>query len=165
MVHCKIDSGMGRMGCLPNALPSLLKALQVRCFYLLAVVNGSVGTRQLERMCWCVILAVSPPPPPAVSLPPQHPCFDVEGVITHFSSADDNEPFTSQQKGVFFDCVSEVRRAGFAPEFSHCGNSGATALGSEFTGNMARTGIALYGGGQFLRTIEGLRPCMQVKGA
>lgn len=110
--HLKIDSGMGRLGVLPEDLPEILTLL---------------------RSC---------------------PNLKLDGVITHFSVADEpGHPHTRRQLDTFLSCVAQVRAAGFSPTYIHAANSAASCdvdLDTIASGcNLVRPGIALYGGQPF----------------
>lgn len=73
----------------------------------------------------------------------------VEGVFTHFSVADsrreDDERYTALQYARFCDALAELDSYGIRPMLRHCANSAVTILHPEFSLNMVRGGIALYG--------------------
>ena len=70
----------------------------------------------------------------------------MEGVISHLAMADEPErPFTDQQLRSFRECLDRVRKAGFAPEFTHIGNSAAVFTRDIPECNLVRLGIVLYG--------------------
>jgi alanine racemase len=71
----------------------------------------------------------------------------VEGLMTHFASADDpsEDDFTKLQVRRFHDSLSVFRAAGHSPKFLDLSNSpGAVAAGAN-GGNMVRLGGVLYG--------------------
>jgi alanine racemase len=71
----------------------------------------------------------------------------VEGLMTHFASADDPEQdeFTALQIERFYDAVSKFRAAGFDPECIDLANSAGTIAHPDSRGNMVRLGGVLYG--------------------
>ena len=73
----------------------------------------------------------------------------VEGVFTHFSVADsrreDDERYTALQYARFCDALAELDSCGIRPTLRHCANSAVTILHPEFSLDMVRGGIALYG--------------------
>lgn len=93
----------------------------------------------------------------------------LEGVISHFASADElNESgryFSRLQAERFAWVLAETRKAGFAPRYVHISNS-AAALLREIPGcNLVRPGIALYGAipsPDFQGKLD-LRPVMRLK--
>jgi len=97
------------------------------------------------------------------------PHIALEGVVSHFASADElNESgryFSRLQAERFAWVLAEVRAAGFAPRYVHIANS-AAALLREIPGcNMVRPGIALYGAipsPDFQGKLD-LRPVMRLK--
>jgi alanine racemase len=77
------------------------------------------------------------------------PNIALEGLISHFASADELDEsgrrFTELQTARFEQVLAETRAAGFSPRYIHIANS-AGALLSDFPGcNLVRPGIALYG--------------------
>jgi alanine racemase len=70
--------------------------------------------------------------------------IDVDGVMTHLSSADESAETTALQLDRFDDAVDELRRRGLRPPLVHASNSpGLTARRGPHT--VARPGILLYG--------------------
>ncbi len=77
------------------------------------------------------------------------PNIELEGVISHFASADELDPdgceFTRMQIERFEKVLGDVRAAGFTPRYVHIANSAATMTGAMPGCNLVRPGIALYG--------------------
>lgn len=122
-VHLKVDTGMGRLGFLPGALP-----------------------RALEVLAACDRLRL-------------------EGIMTHYARADEEDPAPTRRQGVLFqEALDLVLAAGFRPRWTHARNSGALLLDRGPRGNLARPGIILYGSlppGLLGREAEfGLRPVL-----
>ncbi len=75
------------------------------------------------------------------------PNLILEGIMTHFASADDPEqdPFTIQQAAILQTAIDTLENAGFFPRWKHACNSSAT-IRFGFSGfNMVRIGLAAYG--------------------
>jgi len=77
------------------------------------------------------------------------PNITLEGVISHFASADEldesGQSFTTLQAECFAWSLAHIRTAGFSPRYVHIANS-AGALLQNFTDcNLIRPGITLYG--------------------
>lgn len=75
-------------------------------------------------------------------------CYSIspEGVFTHLSSADEEDPaFTEKQIKRFERAISEIRDAGLSFEEIHCANSSGLLYHKSLRKWSARTGIALYG--------------------
>jgi len=103
-VHLNVDTGMGRLGCLPAEAP--------------AVAGAIAAARHLER----------------------------EGMMTHFSSAEEEDPApTAEQVRIFDEVCREVERQGLAPRLFHAANSAGVARDLAPRLNVVRPGIALYG--------------------
>ncbi|MCK8625133.1 alanine racemase [Apilactobacillus xinyiensis] len=71
--------------------------------------------------------------------------FDVEGIFTHFSTADskDNSYFNKQLEK--FKSMKSFLLDHFAPKYVHVSNSATSLWHSECNGNMIRFGVAMYG--------------------
>ena len=73
----------------------------------------------------------------------------VEGVFTHFSSADslqaEDIAYTQMQFQQFQNTISLLESLGIRPEIRHCCNSGAVILHPEYAMDLVRPGILLYG--------------------
>ena len=72
-----------------------------------------------------------------------------EGAFTHFSAADsrlaDDEAYTETQYARFQAALAELESCGIRPALRHCANSAVTILHPEYSLDMVRGGIALYG--------------------
>lgn len=71
--------------------------------------------------------------------------LDIEGVYTHFATADEDAQFAQHQLGNFKQLVRLLRAGGFEIRYYHAANSPATLLDPEMHFNLVRTGIAMYG--------------------
>lgn len=116
-VHLKVDSGMGRLGIQPDCR---------RC-----------NTEGLEATPSAVEEAAS-----IVRLP--H--LELEGIFTHFATADDaDKTYANQQFEIFMDFTEELKRAGIDPPVKHAANSAAIIDLPDTHLDMVRAGIASYG--------------------
>ncbi len=77
------------------------------------------------------------------------PCLNVEGIFTHYSSADsicsDDVSFSDQQHSLFMQTINTLQEKGHKFKYIHCSNSAASALRNHSEGNLIRPGIILYG--------------------
>lgn len=97
------------------------------------------------------------------------PHLDIEGMISHFASADEldqsGRDYTALQADIFAKSVAIARGAGFNPRYLHIANS-AAAFGLDLpVCNLVRPGIALYGAlpsADFAGSMD-LRPVMALK--
>ncbi len=90
------------------------------------------------------------------------PAVCIEGLYTHFSSADDQATdFTNHQIARFRDAVDAVRRRGIRPAVIHASNSPGIVAYPEADFDAVRPGIILYGAHPF----EGssVRPARQIE--
>jgi len=73
--------------------------------------------------------------------------LDVEGVMTHFSSADDpaSDDYTSGQIRAFEALLEESNRRGYAFRYVHAANTAAVVRFPQTHFNMVRPGLAIYG--------------------
>ncbi len=75
-----------------------------------------------------------------------HPRVTVEGVFTHFSSADELDPApTDEQIDRFWRAIDRLDAKGLRPPFVHTSNSAAVLTGRSKGTNLVRCGIATYG--------------------
>ncbi len=96
-------------------------------------------------------------------------CIDLEGLISHFSTADELDEsgrnFTRLQGERFARALSEIRTAGFSPRYIHIANSAAALLGNIPDCNLIRPGITMYGAlpsSDFQGKLD-LKPVMRLK--
>lgn len=71
--------------------------------------------------------------------------LEVEGIFSHFSSADSDLLYTKRQNNIFDECVEEFKNNGIVPKFVHICNSIGIAKHDKSYNNMVRVGIAMYG--------------------
>ena len=102
-VHIKVDTGMGRLGALPQAITAI--GCQLRA------ANGIV----------------------------------LEGIYTHFATADDDLSFMNDQLNTFYGVLSQLRGCGIHVKFIHAANSAALLNGCGSVFNIVRPGVLLYG--------------------
>lgn len=91
--------------------------------------------------------------------------LEIEGLYTHFASADSSPAATALQIASFNRAVSVARRQGIRPRFLHAANSMGLVRFHRAHLNLVRPGIALYGldpAGKGKAPI-GLRPVLSLK--
>ena len=71
--------------------------------------------------------------------------LDVEGIYTHFSSADSDPEATEQQLDSFRHAIRPLRAAGINVRYTHAANSPATLATTDNHLNLVRPGLMLYG--------------------
>jgi alanine racemase len=91
--------------------------------------------------------------------------LEVEGVYTHFSSADSDPEYTALQVRRFRDLTVPLRAAGFKFRYVHAANSAGTLASPDNHFNAVRVGIALYGlsPSDTVRVPETFQPVMSWK--
>lgn len=94
------------------------------------------------------------------------PEVEIEGIFTHFASADAADPTPTHQQIARFDAVlDEVCQDGWRPRYVHAANSAAIFRFPEARYSMVRAGIALYGlnPSDTVRCPKGFRPALTFK--
>jgi alanine racemase len=89
----------------------------------------------------------------------------LEGVWTHFATAEADEPTTREQLARLLAAVEALKAEGIAPGLIHAANSAATILYPESHLDLVRPGGALYGLAAGPGLAEGLRPAMTLRSA
>lgn len=123
-VHIKVDTGMGRIGLLPEEVPPFAD--------------------RLRRL----------------------PHLQIEGIASHLSTADEEDPSFSQQQIDRFNWVIEMlRRIDIVPPYRHIANSAALVKLPSAHFNLVRPGIMLYGSypSPTLKGVVALRQVMSWK--
>ncbi|TMV50995.1 alanine racemase [Paenibacillus mesophilus] len=97
----------------------------------------------------------------------KHPSLNVEGVYTHFASADEaDKSYTLEQHGKFERIIGHFRNIGVQFRYVHTGNSAAGIECPELSYNMVRLGIGMYGlypSEEVNRERVALEPVMSIK--
>jgi len=71
--------------------------------------------------------------------------LEVEGMFSHFSSADSDIAYTQKQSNIFNECVEEFKKEGIQPNYIHiCNSIGMVKYNTSYN-DMVRVGIAMYG--------------------
>lgn len=72
--------------------------------------------------------------------------INIEGVFTHFATADEeNSSYAKQQLKVFVNSIRSLAAEGFTFPINHAANSAATILNPATHFQMVRVGVSLYG--------------------
>ncbi len=95
------------------------------------------------------------------------PGIIVEGIFTHFATADEKDRnYTLHQIELFESIISELNRIGILIPIRHVSNSAAILQYPELTLDMVRAGVILYGiypSDEVDRTVIDLKPAMILK--
>ncbi|KSU77384.1 alanine racemase [Fictibacillus enclensis] len=95
---------------------------------------GRIGTRDKEETQELVLTIE------------KYPSLQLEGVFTHFATADELEsPLVEQQFERFSESLAWLKELGAVPRYIHCGNSAASLRFPKQIFNIARIGISMYG--------------------
>ncbi len=136
-VHLKVDSGMGRLG------------------FVLAATNDTpddVAARNSVR---------------AIETITRLPGLTVEGIFTHFATADSaDKSYADLQLNRFMDLLNRLQKEGLEPPIRHAANSGALIDMPDSHLDMVRPGIATYGlhpSDEVDKSRVDLRPVMSLK--
>ena len=116
-VHIKIDTGMGRLGILSDAL-------------IMDATEGPIRSGTVHD-----VLRIA-----------SMPHIEVEGIYTHFADADAKEKTNARRQfALFMELLETLKKAGFRVRFRHAANSAATIEMPETHLDLVRPGISLYG--------------------
>jgi len=116
-VHIKVDTGMGRLGVVPDQL----------------VAQGNSSEEMIQAVQ--EVLTIS-----------RLPHLEIEGIYTHFASADSSDKrYALRQLDLFMDLLEKLKTHGFEVPLRHAANSAATIELPESHLDLVRPGIAQYG--------------------
>jgi alanine racemase len=116
-VHIKVDSGMGRLGLVTEAL---------------------VAEKTIRQ--------ANPNPIDLIEKIANLQSLDIQGLFTHFATADSaDKSYATQQLEIFLDFLHQLDRAGLRPPIRHAANSAALIEIPASHLDMVRPGIATYG--------------------
>jgi alanine racemase len=71
--------------------------------------------------------------------------LEVEGIYTHFATADEDPRFMNDQLEIFRSVLMPLRAGGFTFKYVHAANSVATLTNPDAHFNAVRVGLAMYG--------------------
>ncbi|WP_458110257.1 alanine racemase [Bacillus zhangzhouensis] len=91
-----------------------------------------------------------------------------DGIFTHFSTADEPDPdFTLLQHSIFIDFLRFLKKQGITLPTVHMNNTAASIAFPEFSADMIRLGIGLYGlyPSQYIESLDAvqLEPALSLK--
>ena len=136
-IHLKVDTGMGRLGLLPQNFKS---DHQVKINA--DTVAETLAIADLEGL-------------------------ELEGIFTHFASADSaDKTFAESQLDLFLNYLKHLKKAGLNPSLTHTANSGAVIDMPRSHLDLVRPGISIYGlypSDEVDRQRVSLRPAMALK--
>ena len=115
-IHLKVDTGMGRLGLLPQDYTSKNSAaVSVDAIEETLAIAGLKG-------------------------------LELEGIFTHFATADSTDKsYAEDQLDLFMSYLNRLRKSGFEPSVRHAANSAALIDMPRSHLDMVRPGIAIYG--------------------
>jgi alanine racemase len=91
----------------------------------------------------------------------QHPSIRVDGLATHFASADEEDPAsTEEQLRLFIACLDRARAMGADPQVIHAASSAAALRFPRTRFDLIRPGILLYGSVPPQVSDPGVRPVL-----
>jgi alanine racemase len=116
-IHLKVDTGMGRLGILPDARRDQPPGIDI----------SSGAVEEVKAMAAL-------------------PGLSLEGVFTHFASSDSTDKtYAEDQLALFLSFLDELKRIGIEFAVRHAANSGAIIDMPHTHLDMVRAGISLYG--------------------
>jgi alanine racemase len=116
-VHLKVDTGMGRLGILPDSRRYVEPGMSVSD-HAVREVLAIAGLNELT----------------------------LEGIFTHFASSDSaDKRFAEEQFGTFMAFLDQLKRSGIEFELRHAANSGAVIDMPHTHLDMVRAGVSFYG--------------------
>jgi Alr-MurF fusion protein len=71
--------------------------------------------------------------------------LEIEGIYSHFSSADIDARYTAEQLQEFREALKPLRASGFSFKYTHIANTAGLLRGNDYYFNMVRIGLGLYG--------------------
>lgn len=89
--------------------------------------------------------------------------INLEGIYTHFPSADTDPDFTNFQITVFNKFISRLKKEGITFKYQHCANSVGVAHYPRSYFNIVRPGLMLYGIKPSTSTSLSLKPVLSLK--
>lgn len=136
-VHLKVDTGMGRLGLLPQNFKSdnsaAIHADAIKETLAIAALKG----------------------------------LELEGIFTHFATADSaNKSYAEKQIQLFMNYLDQLNQAGLNPPVRHAANSAALIDLPQSHLDMVRSGIAIYGlypSNEVKKKKVNLKPAMALK--
>ena len=137
-VHLKVDTGMGRLGILPDSRRYVEPGMDISDHAVREVVDIA-GLNELA----------------------------LEGIFTHFASSDSaDKRFAEEQFDIFMAFLDQLKRSGLEFEVRHAANSGAIIDMPHTHLDMVRAGVSLYGlypSGEVDKSRIDLTPAMTLK--
>ncbi len=136
-IHLKVDSGMGRLG------------------FMLLPTNGKPDDIAAQN------------PVREIEAITRLPGLTVEGIFTHFATADSaDKSYANLQLDRFMDLLNRLQKEGLEPPLRHAANSSALIDMPDSHLDMVRPGIATYGlhpSDEVNKRIVDLKPVMTLK--
>jgi alanine racemase len=93
----------------------------------------------------------------------RHPELRLDGVMTHFASAESDALFVAQQLELFEQGTALLARMGLPVRLRHAANTAALLSHPSARLDLVRPGIGLYGMAPGVAGVAGLRPTMRVR--
>lgn len=101
----------------------------------------------------------------AIEIIRKNPNIILDGIYTHFSSPDGNEPYTMKQISDWNKTVKEVRALFPSIKYFHASATDGFPYNKKIEANVARLGIGLYGivENDYINSNYDLRPALEAK--
>jgi len=102
--------------------------------------------------------------PHLVKILKKFPYLKLEGIFTHFPSADTDRDFTIYQLQLFKKVLDYLKSQHIFPTYIHTSNSAALLKYPQTHFNLVRPGLIIYGANPFsFESLKGFKPVMSVK--
>jgi alanine racemase len=93
-----------------------------------------------------------------------HPEIRLQGLMTHYASADlPDKTYLDEQHAAFDEATAVLARSGFQPAIRHAANSAALFTGQKYHLDLVRPGLALFGVDPIANLGVELLPAMRVR--
>ena len=95
----------------------------------------------------------------------KYPDIEIEGLLSHFSMTDGEKVYSAYQWKKYQEGLAIAREMGISSRYLHMANSGILTGFPEYSGNMVRPGIMLYGSypSPAIEKLIELRPVLTLK--
>lgn len=90
-------------------------------------------------------LGLPPEDAVALAIDAERAGYEIEGLWTHLSAAENDPEVTASQAEQFRDAEERLKRAGIEPQLRHASNSAGILAHPELELDMVRSGLLLYG--------------------